>query len=323
MRVFLTGGTGFVGGAVARLLCERGDAVRALVRDPSRADGLRALGCEIVEGDLSDEARLVAACRGTNAVVHCAGAFGVGVPPSQRSALVEANVCGTERMLGAALAAGICRAVYVSSVAVFGNTRGEVAGEGWTRSSTAYSSVYEETAVLAHRRALELGARGLPLVVVQPGVVYGPGDRSTLGDLVEQFLAGRLPALPFPDLGITPVHRDDLAEGIVLALDKGAVGESYVLAGEPVRMRELVEVLGQVSGRGRPRLSVPTPLLRALAPAGRFVGPALGFPPNLRELISCCADATFWASADKAADELGWQARPLRDGLQELVDARG
>ena len=322
MRVFLTGATGFVGSAVARLLRDRGDQVRALVRDPARADGLRELGCEIVEGDLSHEGRLVEACRGMSAVVHCAAAFELGAPPAHRAALVDSNVCGTERMLGAALAAGIHRAVYVSTVMVFGDTHGEVAREDWSRRAADYTSVYEETRVLAHRRALEIGARGLPLVTVQPGVVYGPGDRSSLGDLVDQFLSGRLAALPFPQLGVTPVHRDDLAEGIVLALDKGTVGESYVLAGEPVRMRELMEVLAEVSGRRPPRLTVPTTLLRALAPAGRFVGPPLGLPPNLRELVRCCSDVTFWARADKAADELGWQARPLREGLQDLVLSR-
>jgi nucleoside-diphosphate-sugar epimerase len=159
-------------------------------------------------------------------------------------------------------------------------------------------------------------------VTVQPGVVYGPGDPSTFGELVGQFLDGRLPALPFPDLGVTPVHRDDVAAGILLALDKGAVGESYVLAGEPIRMRELVGALAAVSGRRPPRLTVPTPLLRALAPVGRFVGPALGFPPNLHELIRSSAGVTFWASGDKARHELGWTSRPLEQGLAELVAAR-
>jgi nucleoside-diphosphate-sugar epimerase len=322
VRVFLTGGTGFIGSAVARLLRERGDTVRALVRTPARAQALRDLGCELVEGDLSDEARLQEACRGMTAVVHCAAVYEIGAPAGRRAELVAANVCGTERMLGAALAAGISRGVYVSTVAVFGDTAGQVADETWTRTAAEYTSVYEETKVLAHRRAQEIGSKGLPLVMVQPGVVYGPGDPSTFGDLVGQFLDGRLPALPFPDLGVTPVHRDDVAVGILLALDKGTIGESYVLAGEPVRMRELVAVLAAVSGRRAPRLTVPTPLLRALAPLGRVVGPPLGFPPNLRELIRSSAGVTFWASGDKARDELGWTSRPLEQGLAELVAAR-
>ena len=322
MRVFLTGGTGFIGGEVARLLRARGDEVRALVRAPAKAQALRELGCELFEGDLSDEGRLVAACKDVDAVVHGAAVYEVGVPAGRRDELVDVNVRGTERVLGAALTAGVKRAVYVSTVAVFGDTGGEVADEAWTRTARGFTSVYEETKACAHKRAKEIGARGLPLVTVQPGVVYGPGDPSTFGELVGQFLDGKLPALPFPDLGVTPVHRDDVAAGVLLALDKGVAGESYVLAGDPLRMRELIAVLAEVSGRRPPRLTVPTALLRALAPAGRVVGPALGFPPNLRELISSSDGVTFWASGDKARDELGWTARPLADGLRELVAAR-
>lgn len=322
MRVFLTGGTGFIGGEVARLLRERGSEVRALVRDPSRAAALQAIGCELVEGDLSDEGALVQACRGATAVVHAAAVYAVGVPEARRAELVDANIRGTERVLGAALTAGLTKAVYVSTVAVFGDTGGQVADETWSRTANGFTSVYEETKAWAHKRAQEIAARGLPLVTVQPGVVYGPGDPSTFGELLGQFLEGRLPALPFPDLGVTPVHRDDVAAGVLLALDKGVPGESYVLAGEPVRMAELLRVLAEVSGRRPPRLTVPTSLLRALAPAGRFVGPALGFPPNLRELIRSSDGVTFWASSEKAHRELGWTSRPLADGLRQLVASR-
>jgi nucleoside-diphosphate-sugar epimerase len=215
------------------------------------------------------------------------------------------------------------KAVYISTVAVFGNTRGLVADEGWVRPDDgSYTSVYEETKVLAHRRAHEIASRGLPLVTVQPGVVYGAGDTSAVGDLLSRFAAGKLPALPFPDLGVTPVHRDDVAAGVLLALDTGVPGECYVLAGSPVRMRELVAELAEVSGRRAPRFSLPTVLVRAAAPVGRFVGPALGFPPNLREVLTSSDGVTFWATGKKAMDELGWTSRPLAEGLRELAVAR-
>ena len=323
MRVLLTGGTGLVGGAVARLLIERGDTVRAVVRSPERAGPLRDLGCELVRGDLSDEAALVTACHGVHSVVHSAGLGEVGVSDARRPDLVDLNVRCTERTLGAALAAGVRQAVYVSTVAVFGDTGGRVADETWTRDpALAWSSAFEETKAIAHGRAQELAARGLPLVIVQPGAVYGPGDTSTLGTLLERVLTGRLPALAFPELGLTPVHRDDVAAGILLALDKGCPGESYVLAGTPLRARELVALLGEVSGQNAPRFTVPTALLRALAPVGRFVGPALGLPPNLRELVSSGDGLTFWASSAKAQAQLGWTSRPLRDGLADLMAAR-
>ena len=152
MRVFLTGGTGFIGGEVARLLRERDDDVRVLVRTPPKAEALRALGCELVEGDLSDEEALRAALQGCDAVVHAAAVYAIGVPAERREQLVDANVRGTERVLGAALAAGVSRAVYVSTVAVFGDTKGEVADEIWSRpEGQAFTSVYEQTKVEAHR----------------------------------------------------------------------------------------------------------------------------------------------------------------------------
>jgi nucleoside-diphosphate-sugar epimerase len=321
VRVFLTGGTGFIGSEVARRLRARGDDVRALVRDPERATALREIGCDLVVGDLSDEAALVAACRGMTHVVHAAAVYAVGIPASRRDELVDANVRGTERVLGAALTAGVSKAVYVSTVAVFGNTGGEVAYEGWPRTASGWTSVYEETKTCAHKRAQEIASRGLPLVTVQPGTVYGPDDPSTFGELLGQFLDGKLPALPFPELGVSPVHRDDVADGILLALDEGVPGQSYVLTSDSVRVRDLIGQLAELSGRKPPR-TVPSVLLKALAPAGRVVGPALGFPPNLRELISSSDGVTFWARSDKARDELGWTPRPLREGLAELVAAR-
>jgi nucleoside-diphosphate-sugar epimerase len=321
MDVFLTGATGFIGGEVARQLRRRGDTVRALVRDRSRAAALTEIGCDLVVGDLSDERLLTAACAGADAVVHGAALYEVGVPEDRRPALVDTNVGGTERVLGAALSAGVRKAVYVSTVAVFGNTRGEVVDETHTRpDSVPATSVYESTKAQAHRRAHEIAERGLPLVIVQPGVVYGPGDPSTFGEMVRQFLEGKLPALPFPGFGLTPVHRDDVAAGVLLALDKGVAGESYVLAGEPTTTRELLTVLAGEAGRKPPSRTVPTLLLKALAPAGRLVGPAMGFPPNLRELISSSDGVTFWARSDKAQRELGWTFRPLQQGMRELAD---
>jgi dihydroflavonol-4-reductase len=121
-------------------------------------------------------------------------------------------------------------------------------------------------------------------------------------------------------VGVSPVHRDDVADGVLRALDKGVPGESYVLAGEALRFREVVDVLAEVSGRRPPR-PLPTWLLRVLAPAGPSCAPRLGLPANLQELIRTCDGATSWASGDKAREQLGWDSRPLREGLRELVEA--
>jgi dihydroflavonol-4-reductase len=320
VRVFLTGGTGFIGGEVARLLRERGDDVRALVRDPDKAGALRRLGCELVPGDLSDETALRTALGGCDAVVHAAALYEIGVLESRREQLVEANVRGTERVLGAALAAGVTKAVYVSTVAVFGDTRHQVADETWERpEGQPFTSAYEQTKVEAHLRAKQIGARGLPLVTVQPGVVYGPGDHSEVGGLFARLLKGHLPLVPFPELGVTPVHRDDVAAGIVLALDKGVAGESYVLAGGPTTMGDVLKELARVAGKRPPFGALPPLLVKAMVPVGRVVGPLLGFPPNLRELLTSSHDVTFWASSEKAQRELGWTFRPLAEGLATVV----
>ena len=233
MRVFLTGGTGFIGGAVARRLRERGDDVVALVRTPAKATALSAAGVELVEGDLGDDDAITEALIGCDAAIHAAAVYEVGVKASARPAMYAANVEGTRRVLEAALAAGVSKAVYVSTVGIFGNTHGEIVDETYQHPRTSYTSYYEETKLNAHDIALELARRGLPLVIVQPGGVYGPGDPSTLGDNLRRVARGRMPLLPFPDLGMTMVHRDDVADGILAALDKGRPGESYVLAGEP------------------------------------------------------------------------------------------
>lgn len=248
VRVFLTGGTGFIGGEVARLLQERDDDVVALVRTPAKA--------------------------------------------------------------AAALAGGVRKAVYVSTVAVFGNTRGDVPDEQWLRpEGLGFTSAYEQTKVQAHERALELGT------------VYGPEDTSEIGRLFDRLLAGKLPLKAFPDLGVTPVHRDDVAAGILLALDKGTNGSSYVLAGEPTRMGALVAELARVAGRKPPRGSVQTVLLRGLAPFGRVVGLILGFQSNLRKVVASSDGVTFWASSDKAQRELGWTFRPLAEGLATVTSS--
>jgi dihydroflavonol-4-reductase len=140
-----------------------------------------------------------------------------------------------------------------------------------------------------------------------------------MGGLFERLLKGRLPVVPFPHMGVTPVHRDDVAAGILLALDKGVAGESYVLAGEPTTMGELLRALAEVAGRRPPRFTLPTALVRAIAPLGPVVGPLMGFPPNMRELLTSSEGVTFWARSDKAQRELGWTYRPLADGLATVV----
>ena len=322
MKVFLTGGTGFIGGEVARQLRERGDEVVGLARSPEKAEALSALGCEIVQGDLGDEAAIRAGMEGCDAVIHAAAMYEVGIPASKRPAMHEANVAGTERVLRAALESRIPKVVYVSTVGVFGNTHGEVVDESYEHPGKHYTSYYEETKLEAHRIAKRMVSDdGLPCTIVQPGGVYGPGDTSQVADLLEQFLSGKLPLMPFPELGICLSHVEDIAAGILLALDKGRLGEAYVLSGPATTMREAIETVARLSGRKPPRGALPTPLIKAMTPIGPLVGKLMGQPPNLRELISSADGVTFWAGYEKAAQELGYAPRGLEQGLRQTLEA--
>jgi len=324
MKILVTGGTGFIGGHVVRLLREQGDEVRALVRDPAKARELSELGCELISGTLTDVPAIRDGIRGCDAVVHGAAIYEVGIPTSERRAMYEANVLGTENVLRAALDAEVGKAVYISTVAAFGNTRGQVVDESYEHPGRAFTSYYEQTKYEAHQVAKRLVAEaGLPCVIVQPGGVYGPDDHSALGKQMNDFLAGRMPLIAFPDLGMNMVHVEDVARGVLLALDKGTPGEAYVLGGQITTMRELIETLARVSGKKAPKRAIPTGLMKLMTPAGPLVGKIMGQPPNLRELISSADGVTFWARHDKAMSELGFSPRGLEQGLRDTLAAEG
>jgi dihydroflavonol-4-reductase len=324
MRVFVTGGTGFIGGQVVRQLRERGDEVRALVRSPDKGQALADLGCELVSGTLSNKDAIGAGMQGCEATIHGAAVYEVGIPESEHRAMYEANVIGTENVLRAALEAKLPKVVYISTVGAFGNTKGRVVDESYDHPGTSFTSYYEETKLEAHRLAKRLIAEeGLPCVIVQPGGVYGPQDHSAIGQQMNQFLAGRMPLIAFPDLGFNMVHVDDVAAGVLLALDKGKPGEAYVLGGQITTMRELIQTLARVAGKKAPRRALPTPLMKAMTPFGTIVGKVMGQGPNLRELISSADNVTFWAKHDKAMAELEYSPRGLEQGLRDTLEAEG
>jgi dihydroflavonol-4-reductase len=317
----VTGATGFIGGCVARRLRDRGDEVLCLVRSPEKAGALTEIGCRPVAGDLADGDVLRSGMEGCDGVIHAAAMYEVGIPSSQRPAMYESNVVGTENVLSAARDAGVPKIVYVSTVGVFGNTHHQIVDESYEHPGDDFTSYYEQTKVEAHRVARRMIAEGLPCTIVQPGGVYGPGDTSQLADLLGQFLAGKMPLIPFPDLGICLAHVEDTAAGIVLALDRGAPGETYVLAGPPTTMREAIATVAEISGKRAPRHAMPTALMKAMTPIGPLVGKAMGQPPNLRELIASADNVTFWATNEKAVKELGFDPRGIEEGIRQTLEA--
>jgi nucleoside-diphosphate-sugar epimerase len=298
MKAFVTGGTGFIGSRLVRRLRERGDDVVALVRSPAKAVELREQGVQLVEGDLSSEQAIRDGVQGCDAVFHVAAVYKVGIPASEREGMWDSNVRGTERVLDAAIEAGVPRIVYVSTIAVFGNTHGEVVDESYARNGDDFLSCYDETKFRSHQVALDRIAKGAP---------------------IDQTRTGKLKMLMFPETGFTLVHVDDVADGIVLAHDKGRVGESYVLGGEISKIRTLIEKVAEISGRKAPKRELPAAAMKAAIPIGPLVGKVLGFPPNLRELIRTSDGATYWATDDKARRELGYAPRDMDTGLRQML----
>lgn len=317
MRAFVTGATGFLGGRLVERLRGRGDEVVALVRSPEKAQRLRELGCELVEGDLTDTEAMRAGMQGCEAVFHLAADYRVGVHDSVLPRMEDTNVRGTERVLDAAKAAGVSKVVYVSTLAAFGNTRGKVVDETYEHPGRDFTSKYEKTKWQAHHVALEKAREGVPVVIVQPGSVYGEGDVSATGTIFKQAATGKLPAVSFPKLGLTMCHVDDVVDGTLLAYEKGEVGESYALGGERTTMRGAVDAAAKAAGRKPPRFNTPTPLIKALIPIAKPATKAMGLPPNLRELISSSDGVTFWASDAKARRELGYAPRDMATGFAE------
>ena len=310
MRVFATGTTGFLGSVIAEQLRARGDTVVQLVRDPAKAELLKKTGRDVVIGDLGDPDALKRGCDGCDAVVHAGAIYEVGVTAPRRVDMYQANVEGTEAVLGAALAVGVPKAVHVSSIVVFGDTNGKVVDETYERAA-AYTSYYDETKTLAHRVAQGFNAKGLPVVIAQPGQIYGPNDHSGIGALFRRAAAGKLPVLTFGDLGLNLVHVVDAATGILLLLDRGRAGQSYVLGGEAVRLREAIRIMASLAGKPPPRFDLPPSLLRFAA----------RLRPEVAEVVRSADGVTFWATDAKARAELGYSPRTLREGLVSYLSS--
>jgi dihydroflavonol-4-reductase len=323
MRVFVTGGGGFIGQSIVRQLRRRDDAVTGVVRDP-KDGGLGHEGAVAIAGDLSDVATIAGQLAGHDALIHVAGSYRVGIRPAERRPMWEANVGTTQRVLKAAAQAGIQPIVYVSTVNVFGNTRGRLVDETFVRDPrNGFLSWYDETKWQAHLVAVGHVNVGDPLVIAMPGGVYGPGDHTQVGVQLRQAFEGTLRYRAVVDIGLTWGHVDDIAAGILAVLDQGRLGQSYVLAGPAHRLREAIAIAADLGGHRPPRLAVPTAALHSLAPFADRLSPRLksrlGLPDNVHEMLTASAGVTYWATAAKARRELGFQPRDLRSGLRDWL----
>lgn len=255
---------------------------------------------------------------GTTGVIHIAGSYLVGIPASERPAMYEANVGATQRVLDAAIAADVPRIVCISTVNVFGNTHGLIVDETYHRDITeGFVSYYDETKYLAHVAAEARMEAGAPIVIVQPGTVYGAGDHSGIGAQLKAAYDGSAPFIAFASTGISPAFVDDIAGGIVGALDRGRLGETYILTATNVRLGEAMRIAARLAGRKPPRVSIPNAVLRIGSRLAPNSGALFGLSPNLREVVSSADGATYWGSSAKAVAELGFMPRSLEVGLRD------
>jgi nucleoside-diphosphate-sugar epimerase len=316
MTYFLTGATGFLGGVIARELRRAGHGVRALVRRPDRADALARLGVELHQGDVTDKASMRVPMARADAVFHVAGWYKFGV--NDPVAAAGTNVDGTRHVLELMKELGIPKGVYTSTLAVNSDTHGQVVDENY-RFTGRDLSLYDRTKGQAHRIAEEFIAGGLPLVIVQPGVIYGPGDTSSIRTMLVRFLQRKLPVLPSGS-AYCWTHVEDQARGHLLAMDRGALGRNYFLAGPAHTMIEAVSMASSITGIRAPRLHVPAGLLKSMSlvvkPIERFVK----LPPEYTaEGLRVAGGVTYLGRSARAQQELGWRFRPLRDGLVETL----
>jgi dihydroflavonol-4-reductase len=320
VRALVTGATGKVGGATARALLDRGEEVRALVRDPARASELLPAGVELVPGDVTEPASLAPAVAGCELVFNA-----MGLPEQwmrDEGIFERVNARGTENVIRAARDAGVRRVVHTSTIDVFHAERGGRMDES-TLATYPKGTAYERSK--QHAEELALAARGdVELVIVNPAGVYGPTLSSSMGvdaDLFAPLVAGRLPALPPGGMGM--VFDAGIARGQLLAADRGRDGERYILCDRHMSLHEIAELVVETAGRGRVPPTLPLGLLRASAVLGEWLARAFGLPPLVSrgQLHFFSWDA--WPDSSRAQDELGWEPTPIEEGVRLAVAALG
>ncbi|HVT59574.1 MAG TPA: hopanoid-associated sugar epimerase [Thermoanaerobaculia bacterium] len=319
MIALVTGASGFVGGHVARALVARGATVRCLVRAASRTDLLRELPVELVEGDLRDGTMLREAATGCDIVYHCAADYRLYTPDP--AAMYATNVDGTDKLLDAAAAAGVERVVYTSSVGALGLRRdGAPADEQTPVTIDDMVGPYKRSKFLAERVAERWAERGLAVVVVNPSTPVGEADvkPTPTGQMIVDFLNGRFPA--YVDTGLNLVDVRDVAEGHLLAAERGRPGERYILGHRNMTLKEILDTLARLTGLASPRLRLPHWLPLAAAHAAGVVARVTGKPPRVTpEAVRMSRHRMFFDSG-KAERELGFMPGPIEPALGRAVE---
>ena len=315
--VLVTGASGFIGAAVARKLRNRGETVRVLVRPDSLRDNIDPAD-QISEGDLRDRPAVASALRNVRQLVHIAADYRLWARDPR--AIFRTNVDGTRILMEEALRAGVERIVYTSSVATLGIEEGHLADETHPLSPDDAIGAYKKSKVIAERLVESMIERhSLPAIIVNPSTPIGPGDvRPTpTGRIIIEAASGRMPA--FVDTGLNLVHVDDVAAGHIAALERGRIGERYILGGDNVALSEMLQDIAIIVGRRPPKVQLPHALVYPIACMAEFVANFTGREPfATRDGLRMAKKHMFFTDS-KARQELGYVSRPHGMALREAI----
>ena len=318
-KYLVTGATGFVGSAIVRALLARGETVRVLARPNSNRHNVASLRVEVVEGRLEDEASLRRAMHGCARLIHAAADYRIWVPDP--AAMMAANVDGTRALMRAALAEGVERVVYTSSVATLGHVEGGSADEDTPSTIADKVGPYKQSKFLAEETVRRMVAEdGLPAVIVNPSTPVGPGDvkPTPTGRMIVEAASGRMPA--YVDTGLNIVHVEDVAEGHLLAMDSGRVGERYILGGDNMSLAGILAEIARITGGRPPLMKLPRAPLYPLAVAAEAWARISGREPFVTvDGLKMSRWHMFFSSA-KAERELGYRHRSAHEALKAAVE---
>ena len=318
--IFLTGATGYLGGRLAAMFADRGFHVRALVRNPSRLGPLRDR-VEPIRGDLLQPETYRDALKNVDGVIHTAAWVKVWARDRQKPFRI--NVDATEHLFRMAADFGVQKIIYTSSFFALGPAPDERPRDETAHAEPPYFNAYHASKARARQRVEKLIAEGLPIIILYPGVIYGPG-RLTAGNhvakVIRDFSRGLVPGF------IGTGHQawnfawiEDVVEGHYLAYERGRPGEGYILGGENRSMRAFFQELSVLLGRRPPRFSIPIPVVKGVAAVQFFVERLLGREPSISPAVVSIYARNWVYTSRKAEKELGYTITPFEQGLQETI----